>query len=205
VRTRLRKWEVVTLVMSLILFVCIGSSEAFYPYLSEDQIKEAIHYGKDNKDTGLTFFKEWEVDFGWGIGIAHLYSPFFLLAFCAQEATREYRSVTDYEKEVALTGQGHLTFDLLLWGDSITFGKDYHAVLLYEGKYIQPFFKKNDELAKWDETVSKYEGHFIYDFSLVSTVDGEKISIDTNGKVTLIIIPWVGKETRFEFDLSKIR
>jgi len=197
--------SLLVIVTGIVLFTSTGIGNAFYPYLSEDQIKEAIHYGKDNKDTGLAFFKEWEVNFGWGIGIAQLYSPFFLLASCAQEAAREYRSVSDYEKEAALTGQGHLTFNLFLWGDSIAFGKGYHAVLLYKGKYIQPFLKKNDELAEWDKTVSKYEGHFIYDFSLVSTVDDEKISIDPSGKVTLIIIPWVGEEIRFQFDLSKIR
>lgn len=46
-RGKLKNWCVLTLIISLILFVLIGSSEAFYPYLSEEQIEKAIQYGKD--------------------------------------------------------------------------------------------------------------------------------------------------------------
>ena len=131
-----------------------------------------------------------------------------MLANYARKAAKQYRSVSDEEKRIALRAEGRLAFTLMLWSEykgSLTFGKDYHAVLLYKDKYIQPVFKRNPELAEWDKTASKYSGFFLYEFPLESVVDEEQVIIDPDGKVTLIAISPQGKETRFEFDLSKVR
>lgn len=135
--------------------------------------------------------------------------------------------MSETEIEEALSYEGKLCFTFLLQGESLTFAKDYHAVLFYQGKYIQPTFKYNEEWADYDPLEydvqkwrvldeedhreatlirpRKYKAGFVYEFPLESVVDGEKVTIDPNGRVTLIAISPKGEETRFDFDLSKMR
>lgn len=59
-RIRIKKWGMVAMTVGLILLACVESSEPFYPYLNEQQIKEAIQHGEDNKDNPHVV-EEWGV------------------------------------------------------------------------------------------------------------------------------------------------
>ncbi len=125
------------------------------------------------------------------------------MALRSQEAAKQYKLLSEDEKRI--TNQGSLIFFIFLTGDSSTFGKNYHAVLFYQDNCIQPFIKQNPKVATWRSGISKYSGSFTYRFPLIFNVNGEVVAIDPNGKVTLTAISPEGKETRFKFDLSKMR
>ncbi len=74
--------------------------------LSEKQIREAIAYGKANRNTPLTEFeKEWMVDLGYGVGVASLCSPFHRLAYRARVLAAQYRELTPAEIDEILGGK----------------------------------------------------------------------------------------------------
>ena len=104
--------------------------------------------GKINKD--LSLLKEWGVykalhfkNSNYVIRMADLNTPFQKLVSSAQEATIQHRRISKKEIKKALADEGKLCFTFLLRGESLTFAKDYHAVLFYQGKYIQPIVKYN--------------------------------------------------------------
>ena len=74
--------------------------------LSEKQIREAIAYGKANKNTSLREFeKEWVVDLGYGVGMAYFSSSFHCLAYRAKILAAQYRELTPSEIDEILRGK----------------------------------------------------------------------------------------------------
>ena len=68
-----------------------------------------------------------------------------------------------------------------------------------DGKTIQPILKKNPYLAspKMGGSSVYYEANCIYIFPADE--------IDPNGQLTLIVISPLGREWKFDYDLSKIK
>lgn len=195
-------------VLSFFLLVNLGSvCYTYYPDLSDEQMQEAIQYGRDNKDVDfVTFAEEWvfvtpELP-GWG----YLVTPFFLLADRARIRAMQYQILTDDDKKIIEMSVHSLRFWFVVYGDTPTFGEDYYAVLLYKDSYVKPAHIKNEESAKWDEEMEKYRGDFVCLFPLKFTVGDEDINLDPNTEIALMILR--GKDDGgigIKFDLSSIR
>ena len=136
--------------MIVFLFLYFLKANAVYYSLSDEQIREAIEYGENNKDTDyFTFLDEWMTVAGDGYEWAALNTKFSILAYEVKQAALESRKLTQAEiSRFPLEVEDILSFHVVLYGNSSDFTKDYHAVLLYKNKPIQPFTEQNDAHAK---------------------------------------------------------
>src|SRR3990167_9311617 len=144
IRTFLFTWTI------FLFFVFSQKAYAIYYNLTDEQIKEAIEYGENNKDTDyFTFLDEWMTVADDGYAWAALNTKFSILAYEAKQAALESRKLTQAEiSRFPLEVDDILSFHVVLYGNSSDFAKDYHAVLLYKNKSIQPFTEQNDAHAK---------------------------------------------------------
>ncbi len=190
----------------LMFFLCLVFSKntyAVYYYLDKEQIKEAAEYGEKNKDVDYTtFLNEWVRCANDGYERAALNTKFSILAFEAKQAALASRKLTETDIIHSLMEvEDVLSFEVILYGNSADFAKDYHAVLLYENKPIQAINKQNDIHAK-PTTIGMrmpaiYRATCKYDFP--------NCYIEPNAEVTLLIISPLNKERRFVFHLKEMR
>lgn len=186
-----------------LLFIFSKNSYAVYYHPTDEQMREAIEYGEINKDTDyVTFLDEWVRGAGDGYEWAALNTKFSILAFEAKQAALESRKLTEIEIiRFLLEVEDILSFEVILYGNSPHFARDYHAVLLHENKPIQPVNKQNDTHAKPTSIglriPTTYRATCKYDFP--------NYSIDSDAEVTLVIISPLQKERRFIFNLKEMR
>lgn len=170
--------------------------------LTEEQAQEAIKYGKEKKDADyLEFFKEWRVDLGDGKGSARVITEFSKVAFEAKNLPFEYISPGkgDIEK-IKEELRDRLAFGVALYGDTIDFAKDCHAVLRYKNNTLRPIEERHAETAETTQSWPKspaYKAICYYYFDLHH--------VDPNAKVVLEVSLPGRKKVEFPFDLSKMR
>ena len=173
--------------------------------LSDEEIKEAIEYGKKNVSLTYTeFTKKWAVDLGYnrGKGRAVLITPFLRVALIGKKAAK-YNEKIDYSliKKVLLKDADKLYFDVMLFGDFPEFGRTVKARLKCNGREFSPlylYFPPYSQISR--------------DYTQIVTgrIKFSKDDVPDNCKIILIVTfcPLKGeKETtcKFCFDLSKIR
>ncbi len=137
------------LLFRFIMFVfCVFSTNSYAVYYdpSDEQIRQAIEYGEKNKDTDYTtFLSEWMTVSNDGYEWAALNTKFSILACEAKNAALNMKKLTNTEIiSLLLEAEDILSFRVVLYGNSADFTKDYHAVLIYKGKSVQPFSEQND-------------------------------------------------------------
>ncbi|UJS18757.1 MAG: hypothetical protein L3J17_06805 [Candidatus Jettenia sp.] len=189
--------------MIFLLLVFSKNTYAVYYYLTDEQMREAIEFGEKNKNTDcVIFLDEWVRGTGDGYEWAALNTKFSILAFESKQAAVKSRKLTEIEIiRFLLEVEDILSFEVILYGNSPDFARDYHAVLLYENKPVQPVNKQNDAHAKPTSIglriPTTYRATCKYDFP--------NYSIDPDAEVALIIISPLQKERRFIFNLKEIR
>ena len=182
------------------VFVFSQKTYAIYYNLTDEQIKEAVEYGENNKDTDyFTFLDEWMTVAGDGYEWAALNTKFSILAYEAKQAALKSRKLTQAEiMRFPLEVGDILSFHVILYGNSSDFAKDYHAVLLYKNKQIQPFDEQNDAHAKpanlGVRIPASYRAICKYDFP--------NYYIEPDAEIILVIISPLNKERMFVFHLK---
>jgi len=186
-----------------LFFVFSKKANAVYYSLSDEQIRQAIEYGENNKDTDyFAFLDEWTTVAGDGYEWATLNTKFSLLAYEARQAALESRKLTQAEIiRFPLEAEDILSFHVVLYGNSSDFAKDYHAVLLYKNKPIQPFTEQNNAHAKpanlGVRIPASYRAICKYDFP--------NYYIEPDAEIILVVISPSNKERRFAFKLGEMR
>ncbi len=187
----------------VLFFVFLKEADAVYYSLSDEQVKQAIEYGEDNKEADyFTFLDEWMTVAGDGYEWAALNTKFGILAYEAKQAALASRILTQTEiVHLQLEADDILSFFVVLYGNSPDFAKDYRAVLLYKNKPIQPFSEQNDSSAKpanlGVRISSSYRALCKYDFP--------NYYVESDAEVVLVVISPSNKERRFVFHLGEMR
>ena len=188
----------------LFLFIVVSeNANAVYYSLSDEQIRQAIEYGENSKDTDyFVFLDEWTTVAGDGYEWATLNTKFSLLAYEARRAALESRKLTQTEIiQFPLEAEDILSFHVVLYGNSSDFTKDYHAVLLYKNKPIQPIIEQNDTHAK----PANLGVRISTSYRAICKYEFPNYYVESDAEVILIIISPSNKERRFAFKLGEMR
>ncbi len=188
----------------MFLFLAFSSNaQAVYFNLSDEQIKQAIGYGENNKDADyISFLDEWVIISTAGYEWVVLNTKFSILAYEAKQAALTSGKLTEAQIYQFISEVDDiLSFHVVLYGNSSDFARDYHAVLLYKNKPIQPVNEQSDTQAKPTnigiKTTTTYRATCRYDFP--------NYYIEPDAEVTLIIISPFNKERSFVFNLKEMR
>ncbi|MBM4055477.1 MAG: hypothetical protein FJ264_12615 [Planctomycetes bacterium] len=194
------------IVFSVILAISMISQSAahavFYD-LTDEQITQAVEYGQKNKDHDYVFFlaewvstsKDW---YEW----AAINTKFSIVAYESKNAALAGKTLTDEEiTQFMFEAEGIFSFQVVLYGSSPDFTKDYHAVLLYGDKPIQPVLEQNDMNAKMMNIGLRKPSYY----RAICRYDFPNYFVDPNAEVILVIISPLHKERRFFFNLGGIR
>lgn len=188
----------------LFLFIVVSeNANAVYYSLSDEQIRQAIEYGENSKDTDyFVFLDEWTTVAGDGYEWATLNTKFSLLAYEARQAVLESRKLTQAEIiQFPLEAEDILSFHVVLYGNSSDFAKDYHAVLLYKNKPIQPIIEQNDTHAK----PANLGVRISTSYRAICKYDFPNYYVEPDAEVILVIISPLNKERMFVFHLKEMR
>lgn len=186
-----------------LFFVVSKNANAVYYSLSDEQIMQAIEYGENSKDTDyFAFLDEWTTIAGDGYEWATLNTKFSLLAYEARRAALESRKLTQTEIiQFPLEAEDILSFHVVLYGNSSDFTKDYHAVLLYKNKPIQPIIEQNDTHAR----PANLGVRISTSYRAICKYEFPNYYVESDAEVILIIISPSNKERRFAFKLGEMR
>ncbi len=189
---------------AVIVFVCCvlfaPPSEAVLVELSEEDVKDAVQYGKDNKNAGyLEFFKDWRADLGYGAGSARVITPFSKIAFEAKHAEDEGvdREVIE---EILKESKGRLAFGVSVYGEARDFAQNASAVLIQGKKTVKPVESRPVMKAEVTDSWPNPPAYRAICYFYFSTK-----GIDLEGTVALVVSVADQKDVRFNFDLSGIR
>ena len=188
----------------LFLFIVVSeNANAVYYSLSDEQIRQAIEYGENSKDTDyFVFLDEWTTVAGDGYEWATLNTKFSLLAYEARQAALESRKLTQTEIiQFPLEAEDILSFHVVLYGNSSDFTKDYHAVLLYKNKPIQPIIEQNDTHAK----PANLGVRISTSYRAICKYEFPNYYVEPDAEVILVIISPLNKERMFVFHLKEMR
>lgn len=186
-----------------LFFIFHQNAHAIYYQLTDEQIEQAIEYGKSNKDADyISFLDEWVTASDNGYEWAALNTKFSILAFEAKQAALASGKLTQAEIiQFLLEVEDILSFHVVLYGNSPDFARDYHAVLLYKNKPIQPVNEQNDTHAKHTNIGVRipaiYRATCRYDFP--------NYYVEPDAELILVIISPLNKERRFVFNLREMR
>ncbi|MBC6932254.1 MAG: hypothetical protein DYG83_13460 [Candidatus Brocadia sp. AMX2] len=189
--------------MVVLLFAFSKDAYAVYFFLTDEQIRQAIEYGEKNKDLDyISFFDEWVVVSHDGYEWAALNTKFSMLAYEARQAALAAGKLTEPQIfQMISEVEDILSFRVVLYGNSPGFAGDYHAVLLYKNKPIQPVNEQNDTHARPTNLgirmPATYRAACQYDFP--------NYYLEPDEEVTLIILSSLNKERRFVFNLKEMR
>ena len=188
----------------LFLFLAFSKDAHAVCYsLSDEQIRQAIEYGEKNKDTDyISFLGEWVNVSNDGYEWAALNTKFSILAYEAKQAALASRKLTEAQIYQSISEvEDILSFRVVLYGNSSDFARDYHAVLLYKNKPIQPVNEQTDTHAKPTNLgirlSATYRATCRYDFP--------NYFVEPDDEVVLIILSPLNKERRFVFNLKEMR
>ncbi|HQU31748.1 MAG: hypothetical protein HRU72_03090 [Planctomycetia bacterium] len=184
-------------------FVLCHDAIAIYYNLSDEQVEQAIEYGEKNNDLDyMTFLSEWVVISQEGYEWAALNTKFNLLAYEAKQASLSARKLTEAQiYHSFLKTEDILSFHVVLYGNSPDFSKDYHAVLLYKNKPIQPVTEQNDTHAR----LANFGIRLAAGYRATCRYDFPDYYVEPDEEVTLIILSPLNKERRFVFHLKEMR
>lgn len=188
----------------IILFFTLSyNATAVFYSLSDEQIRQAIAYGEKNRDLDyIAFLDEWVVVSQEGYEWAALNTKFSILAYKSKQASLAARKLTEAEIYQSLSeAEDLLSFHVVMYGNSPDFSQDYHAVLLYKNKPIQPVNEQNDTHARPTNLgirlPASYRATCQYDFP--------NYYVEPDEELCLVILSPLNKERRFVFHLKEMR
>lgn len=186
-----------------LLFAFSSDSYAVHYNLSNEQIRQAIEYGEKNKETDpISFLDEWisvsDNVYEW----AALHTKFSTLAYEAKKASQVSKKLTEeHISQLLSEKEDILSFIVILYGNSYDFAQDYHAVLLYKNKPIQPVLEQNDSHG----TASSLEFKRFIAYRATCRYEFPNYYIEPDAEVTLVILNPLNNERRFLFRLGEMR
>jgi len=195
----------ILLIPNSILFVfglCfLTPAQATSLNLPPDQVKEAIQYGKQNKNLDfISFSKDWTVSLGKGKGFATLFTPYHNVAYKAKKFEIEHRDLSNREIFQALEIGNELVFTVTVYGDVFNFAVFQTAKLCQKDLEIKPIYAFKPDIADasefWPNTPS-HMARMVFKFPVYD--------IDLNTPITLVVFDPEGDEVSFPFDLAKIK
>ncbi|TLD40728.1 MAG: hypothetical protein JETT_3021 [Candidatus Jettenia ecosi] len=203
-RIKMRK-RFIFLWILFLLFAFSNDSYAVYYTLSSEQIRQAIEYGKKNKDADpVSFLDEWirvsdsDNVYEW----AGLHTKFSTLAYEAKKASQASKNLTEEQISQLLSEKEDiLSFIVILYGNSYDFAQDYHAVLLYKNKPIQPVLEQNNSRG----TASNLEFKRSIAYRAECRYEFPNYYVEPDAEVTLVILNPLNNEKRFLFRLGEMR
>ncbi|KKO20316.1 MAG: hypothetical protein L3J18_04915 [Candidatus Brocadia sp.] len=193
----------IPLLTFMLVFVLSSKVDAIHYSLSEEQIKQAIAYGeKNNSLDDIPFLDEWVVVSQEGYEWAALNTKFSILAYKARQASLSVRKLTDAEIYQSLSEVDDiLSFQVVLYGNSPDFSREYHAVLLYKNKPIQPVNEQNDPRARPTNLGIRLSGSY----RATCRYDFPNYFVEPDEEVCLVILSPLNNERRFVFPLKEMR
>jgi hypothetical protein len=187
--------------LTLYFFFCPPQAHALWKELSPQQFREALEYGKHQRETDMAeFSREWTVNLGDRVGWATLYTRFHSLAYKARKAAVEHRELTNKEIQKALGDGETLTFTATLLCDALYYTRQRPATLRQGEKVVASSYEYLPDVCEnshFFPDSPAYMASCVYKFPL------KDFSTDT--PVTLVVIKPTGEELLFDFDLSKMR
>lgn len=199
----MRKIIITFLFILFLVPVSRNCAWAVWLNLTEEQTKQAVEYGKANKDKDmLEFLNEWVVVREGSIERVGVNTKFSIIALAAREAAIQNRELTPKEIEEKMAEvNGLLSFRAVLYGPSSEFARYMDVVLEYKDKYIIPLRKHNPPQAQprgwWAGRPPLFCAVCAYDFP--------DYFVDPRHVVTLVILSEFENDRRFVFDLSLMR
>lgn len=197
------RYKFIFLWVIILFFILSHDATAVYYSMSDEQIRQAMEYGEKNHDLDyIAFLDEWVVVSQEGYEWAALNTKFSILAYEAKQASLADRKLTEAEIYQSLSEtEDILSFHVVLYGNSPVFSQDYHAVLLYKNKPIQPVSEQNDTHARPTNLgirlSASYRATCRYDFP--------NYYVEPDEEVCLVILSPLNKERRFIFHLKEMR
>lgn len=197
---RRNRYLFLSVLLGLLLYT--PPAGAVWVNLTKEQIEEAIRYGRENKKADyLEFFKNWRVDLGYGKGSARVITEFSQVAFLAKNLTFEYIKPDQQDVEKAVEElKDRLAFGASLYGETLEFAKDCHAMLRIGRYSLRPIEERHGKTAEptrdWPKAPA-YRAICYYYFDLHD--------VDLNGAVTLEVTLPDKSKVAFPFNLSKIK
>jgi len=167
--------------------------------LTEEEIKEAIDWGKKNKDSPQNVFPPWVFGkFGKYDENGTIFTKTCYLTCLGFFSAREYKSPDTSEVESFLS-RDVLGITITTFGSKADLLKKYRIVLKQGEKFIKP--KKTTRRKVADPTAG-FMGIPYYKFHIMGLFPYSEI--DPKGKTTVILIKDRG-ESRFEVDFSRYK
>ena len=189
----------------MILFFVVNllapKADAIILGIRGDDLAEAVEYGKKNKKTKLSdFTKAWTVSLGNNVGWATLYTGFHNVAYKSRKAAIEHKELINIGINQALEISKVLTFTVSIFGNSMDFAQEYHAMIEIDKSFVPPDYEFIPEYAEpsefWPESPD-YVAGCVFKFPVNS--------IKEDSVVKLILKPFDGEVLQFTFDLSKMK
>ena len=164
--------------------------------LKEEEIEEAINFGKKNKgQLFIDFQREWSVDLGYDKGSAVVYTPFYRVALLSYNSAREKSSLPySLVNKVNIESARHLSFMVSLRS------MDEEKLKGYSQFYI-----------KCGGKIIKPESSYVHpvigtgrDYLCVNEVNLKFLAKDISRKGKIVLVAKNKEELDFRFDLSKV-
>jgi hypothetical protein len=189
--------------MGIVLFsVWTTPAIALYQRLTQEQIDEAIKFGKRHVNTDtIDFLREWGMGLGPDKGDAIIITEFLALALAARDYAARGGELDRFEIEDTLAkSSGKLVFRVTTYGNSMDFAKEYTAYIKPGGKIVPATYWTNSDGEPYGD--GKTKPAFVADSDFFFPSEG----IDPSSSLTLTVQDHTGKPVaQFQFDLKKIR
>lgn len=192
-------WVALGLLAFAALAMVPGQARAIWVNLTPEQKDQALKIGGFQASMGnpTRFMEKWSVNLGPGKGAALLMTEFLSIAFAAEDASKNFKSLQPWEVEDARArASGKLVFSVTTFGDQPGYAQALRGWVVDGKREIQNTHWQNG-------TAEAAEGGgYVADSTFWFPMEG----IDPEAKITLVIRQsGTEKEWRFPFDLSQMR
>jgi len=182
------------------LFETGGSTSTSWT-LTDNEIQDAINFGKSTKDDRGKFYEPF--NFGpqavWQTR-GKVSTPYFWVAYIASENALKGKDTTNADVQHILSLFGDkLGFSIAVYGDSIDFAKNYSAKLIVNGKTLYPIVTNNKDIAT---ATSVYPSSPAYRATNAYYFDNSEVPRDAT--VTLVVNNGHGETESLVIDLAEI-
>lgn len=182
------------------LFETGGSTSTSWT-LTDNEIQDAINFGKSTKNDVVKFFEpfifgslsEWQTN-------GYVATPYQWVAFIAGENALKGKDTTNADVQHILSLFGdRIGFGITVYGDSIDFAKNYSAKLIVNGKMLYPIETNNKDTAKMTKAYPNSPAYMA-----INSYYFDNSEVPRDATVTLVVNNGHGGTESFVIDLSKI-
>jgi len=168
------------------------------PYLTDEEIQEAIDYGREHKFdlSEVGFFGKYLFYTTKNSDAIGLTTPYAIIVNTAAEKARNYEDYTIKETKKLLDGGFTILLITYSTGDDLGFAENYKLIIKIEDEIYRPIESITDSFAMYDFDLKKRTASNTYSF--------KDLSILKNDKITIVVIKDKGEE-EYTIDLTQIK